>query len=35
MAQDRAVPALIGVDDSREAATALTAGLDSREREAG
>jgi hypothetical protein len=31
MAQDRSVPALIGIDDSREAATALTAGLDSRE----
>jgi hypothetical protein len=34
-AQDRSVPALIAIDDSREAATALTAGLDSREREAG
>jgi hypothetical protein len=34
-AQDRSVPALIAIDDSREAATALTAGLDRRERTAG
>ena len=34
-AQDRSVPALIAIDDSREAATALTVGLDSRERKAG
>jgi hypothetical protein len=34
-AQDRSVPALIAIDDSREATTALTAGLDSRERKAG
>ena len=33
--QDRAVPALVAIDDSREAATPLTAGLDSRERKAG
>ena len=33
-AQDRSVPALIAIDDSREAATALTAGLDRRERKA-
>jgi hypothetical protein len=33
--QDRAVPALVAIDDSREAATALTAGLDRRERKAG
>jgi hypothetical protein len=34
-AQDRSVPAIVAIDDSREAATALTAGLDSRERKAG
>ena len=34
-AQDRSVAALIAIDDSREAATALTTGLDSRERKAG
>ena len=34
-AQDQSVPALVAIDDSREAATALTAGLDSRERKAG
>jgi len=33
--QDRAVPALVAIDASREAATPLTAGLDSRERKAG
>jgi hypothetical protein len=33
--QDRALPALVAIDDSREAATPLTAGLDSRERKAG
>jgi hypothetical protein len=33
--QDRAVPALVAIDDSREAATPLTAGLDRRERKAG
>ena len=33
-AQDRSVPALIAIDDSREAATALTDGLDRRERQA-
>jgi hypothetical protein len=33
-AQDRSVPALIAIDDSREAATALTAGLDRCERKA-
>jgi hypothetical protein len=33
-AQDRSVPTLIAIDDSREAATALTAGLDRRERKA-
>ena len=33
--QDRAVPTLVAIDDSREAATALPAGLDRRERKAG
>jgi hypothetical protein len=33
--QDRAVPPLVAIDDSREAATPLTAGLDRRERKAG
>jgi hypothetical protein len=33
-AHDRSVPALIAIDDSREAATALTAGLDRCERKA-
>jgi hypothetical protein len=33
--QDRSVPALVAIDDSREAATALTTGLDRRERKAG
>jgi len=33
--QGRAVPALVAIDDSREAATPLTAGLDRRERKAG
>ncbi len=32
--QDRSVPALIAIDDSREAATALTAGLERCERQA-
>jgi hypothetical protein len=30
-AQDRSIPALIGIEDSREAAAALTTGPDSRE----
>jgi hypothetical protein len=34
-AQDRSVPALVAIDDSREEATAPTAGLDRRERKAG
>jgi hypothetical protein len=34
-AQNRSIPALIAIDDSREAATALTTGLDRRERKAG
>jgi hypothetical protein len=34
-AQDRSVPPLVAIDDSRGAATALTAGLDRRERKAG
>jgi hypothetical protein len=33
--QDRSVPALVAIDDSREAATALTTGLDRRKRKAG
>jgi hypothetical protein len=33
--QDRAVPALVAIDDSREPATPLIAGLDRRERKAG
>jgi hypothetical protein len=33
--QDRSVAALVAIDDSREAAAALTAGLDRRERKAG
>jgi hypothetical protein len=32
LTQDPSVPALIAIDDSREAATALTTGLDRRER---
>jgi hypothetical protein len=33
--QDRSVPALVAIDDSRQAAAALTAGLDRPERKAG
>jgi hypothetical protein len=33
-AQDRSVPALVAIDDSREAAAALTAGPDRRDRKA-
>ena|SRR5215211_3971052 len=33
--QDQAVPALVAIDDSREAATPLAAGLDRPERKAG
>ena len=33
--QDRAVPPFVAIDDSREATTPLTAGLDRRERKAG
>jgi hypothetical protein len=34
-AQNRSVPPLVAIDDSREAATALTAGLDRPEKKTG